>query len=68
FVDAVHGTHVDTRAVLGVFAGFGYYVGHLRSDLRALATISSAPMIPVRKIESTIRIATDGSASETLQG
>jgi hypothetical protein len=29
FIDAVDWTHIDTRAVLGIFAGFGYDVGHL---------------------------------------
>jgi hypothetical protein len=32
FVDAVDRTDVDARSVLGVLAGFGYYVGHFLGD------------------------------------
>ena len=66
FVDAVHRTHVDTRAVLCVFARFGYYVRHFMSDLRRWLR-SRAPTIPVRKIESAGRIATDDPYSKRFE-
>jgi hypothetical protein len=53
FVNAINRTHVDTRAILGVLAGFGYDVRHF-FPVGAMSPARSVPragVIPLRKID-----------------
>jgi hypothetical protein len=40
FIYAIHGTHVDARAVLGVDASFSYDVGHAGLGIAAELVLS----------------------------
>jgi hypothetical protein len=52
-VNAIHRTHVDTRAILGVLAGFRYDVRHfVPCEATALQAETQAPGVaPLRKID-----------------
>jgi hypothetical protein len=52
-VNAIHRTHVDARAILGVLAGFRYDVRHLDpgSAMSAACRSPRAEVVPLRKID-----------------